>query len=60
MTTALDLTKQRIVVTGGGGFLGRQVVAQLCQAGADRSKITVPRSRECDLRQLSHCERVVD
>lgn len=60
MTTVLDLAKKRIVVTGGAGFLGRQVVAQLCQAGADASKITVPRSHDCDLRQLSHCQRVVD
>lgn len=60
MTTALDLTNKRIVVTGGAGFLGRQVVAQLCRAGADRQKITVPRSQDCDLRQLEQCQRAVD
>ena len=60
MTTALDLTDKRIVVTGGAGFLGRQVIAQLCQAGADGQKITVPRSRDCDLRQMEHCKRIVD
>lgn len=57
--TALDLTNKRIVVTGGAGFLGRQVIAQLCQAGADLQKITVPRSHDCDLRQMESCQRVV-
>ncbi|XHX80530.1 MAG: GDP-L-fucose synthase family protein [Stenomitos frigidus ULC029] len=57
--TALDLTNKRIVVTGGAGFLGRQVIAQLCKAGADLQKITVPRSYDCDLRQMESCQRVV-
>jgi GDP-L-fucose synthase len=56
----LDLTNQRILVTGGAGFLGRQVVEQLCQAGADRNKISTPRSRELDLRQMAACQRAVD
>lgn len=60
LATALDLTNKRIVVTGGAGFLGRQVVAQLCEAGAERSKITIPRSQDCDLRQFAHCQRLVD
>lgn len=61
MTSAtLDLTNQRILVTGGAGFLGRQVVDQLCQAGADPDKITTPRSKDCDLRQMESCQRAVD
>ena len=43
--TVLDLKNQRILVTGGSGFLGRQVVNQLCEFGAQREKITTPRSR---------------
>jgi GDP-L-fucose synthase len=58
--TTLELKNQRILVTGGAGFLGRQVIEQLCQAGADRAKITVPRSREHDLRVWENCQRVVD
>jgi GDP-L-fucose synthase len=57
--TALDLTNKRIVVTGGAGFLGRQVIAQLCKAGADLQKITVPRSHDCDLRRMESCQRIV-
>lgn len=59
-TTALELSNQRILVTGGAGFLGKSVIDQLCKAGADLNKITVPRSHDCDLRQLDQCQRAVD
>ncbi|PPS40007.1 GDP-L-fucose synthase [Chroococcidiopsis sp. TS-821] len=58
--TALDLKDKRILVTGGAGFLGRQVIEQLHLAGAEPQKITVPRSQECDLRTLENCQRAVD
>lgn len=53
----LDLREKRILVTGGVGFLGRQVVEQLLQAGATPEKIAVPRSRDCDLRVLENCQQ---
>lgn len=56
----LDVKDKRIVVTGGAGFLGRQVIDQLCQAGAQPEKITVPRSRDQDLRDFSNCQQVAD
>ncbi|MGI8500591.1 MAG: GDP-L-fucose synthase family protein [Hassallia sp.] len=58
--TALELKNKRILVTGGAGFLGRQVIDKLCQAGADRQKITVTRSRDCDLRVWENCIRAAD
>jgi len=58
--TAIELKDKRILVTGGAGFLGRQVIEQLCKAGAERQKITVLRSRQCDLRVLENCQRAVD
>ena len=42
---------KRVVVTGGGGFLGRVVVEQLRHKGCKH--ITVPRSAQFDLRKTS-------
>lgn len=57
--TNLDLKSKRILVTGGAGFLGRQVLEQLKLAGATPEKITVPRSQDYDLRQMDACQQVV-
>lgn len=57
--TSLDLKSKRILVTGGAGFLGRQVLEQLKLAGATPEKITVPRSQDYDLRQIDACQQVV-
>ena len=48
-------TRGRVMVTGGGGFLGHAVVARLRSAGAE--EIFVPRSRDYDLRTLDGVER---
>jgi len=48
---------RRVMVTGGGGFLGRAVVRRLEAAGADR--IFVPRSRDYDLRTREGIERAL-
>ncbi|MDJ0650937.1 MAG: GDP-L-fucose synthase [Xenococcaceae cyanobacterium MO_188.B19] len=56
----LNLNDKRILVTGGAGFLGKQVVKQLCEAGASLDKITIPRSRDCDLRKLDNCHKAVE
>ncbi len=57
--SSLDLTNKRILVTGGAGFLGRQVVAKLLQSGADPNKIMIPRSQEYNLCTLDACQKVV-
>lgn len=57
---ALDFKDKRILVTGGAGFLGKQVIEQLHRAGAEPEKITVTRSRNGDLRQMAACQQAVD
>jgi GDP-L-fucose synthase len=54
----LDLKNKNIVVTGGAGFLGQQVINQLCQLGANKDKITIPRSRDLDLRVWENCQQI--
>ena len=48
---------RRVMVTGGGGFLGKAVVRRLEEAGAD--EIVVPRSRDYDLRTLDGIQRAL-
>ena len=45
---------RRVMVTGGGGFLGKALVTRLQNRGADQ--VFVPRSREYDLRTLAGIE----
>jgi GDP-L-fucose synthase len=48
----------RVVVTGGGGFLGTQVIKWLRRRGA--GEIFVPRSDQYDLVDRESCRRVVE
>jgi GDP-L-fucose synthase len=48
---------RRVMVTGGGGFLGRRVVARLEAAGA--TEIFVPRSGDYDLRTKDGIDRAL-
>ena len=48
---------RRVMVTGGGGFLGKAVVRRLKEAGANR--IFVPRSHEYDLRTREGIQRAL-
>lgn len=45
----LDLTQYKICITGGAGFLGRQVVAQLIARGVTEDQIFIPRRKDFDL-----------
>ena len=48
-----------ILVTGGNGFLGQNVVRELIKRGASRERIFAPRKAALDLRRFSECERAV-
>lgn len=56
MSTVLDLSSKRILVTGGAGFLGSRVVARLAAAGA--KQIATPRRKDYDLTQADAIERL--
>ena len=56
----LDLSSQRIVVTGGAGFLGRAVMRVLRERGVPEDRIVVPRRRDCDLTIEADVERLYD
>ena len=58
MPSNLDWADRRVMVTGGGGFLGKAVVRRLQEAGA--SDIFVPRSRDYDLRLPADIARALD
>ena len=53
----LDLSSRRVLVTGGAGFLGREVVARLEAAGC--RDVFVPRSADYDLVDRDAARRVV-
>jgi GDP-L-fucose synthase len=57
--TTLELSNKKILVTGGAGFLGQQVVSQLIAAGASPDRITIPRSKDYDLCVMANCQEVV-
>lgn len=54
----MNLAEETIVVTGGGGFLGRALQAELGRAGVPAGRIRVPRSRDYDLTRDSEVARM--
>jgi GDP-L-fucose synthase len=50
---------KKILITGGAGFFGSEVVRQLREKGVHKEDLLIPRSKEIDLRKWENCERVV-
>jgi GDP-L-fucose synthase len=56
----MDLANQRICVTGGAGFLGHAVIAQLKEQGVREKDIFIPRKRDYDLTSQNDVARLFD
>ena len=56
----LDLKSERIVVTGGAGFLGRFVCQKLREQGVADEHLFVPRRRDFDLTREADVARMYD
>lgn len=49
---------KKILLTGGGGFVGQHVFKELLKKGAKKRNIFIPRSREYDLRDKKIAEKL--
>jgi GDP-L-fucose synthase len=49
---------KKILLTGGAGFLGKQVFKKLLEKGAKKENIIIPRSKEYDLRDKEVCNKL--
>src|SRR3972149_6206720 len=47
----MDIKDKRIIITGGGGFLGSFVLEKLLKEGLKKENLFVPRSKDYDLRK---------
>lgn len=49
---------KKILLTGGAGFLGKQVYKKLLEKGAKKENIIIPRSKDYDLRDKKTCAQL--
>lgn len=56
--TITNWPQQRVIVTGGAGFLGRHVLEGLRARGVPDNQVFVPRKRDFDLTEQDDCHRL--
>jgi len=57
---SMDLTQQRIVVTGGAGFLGRALRAELSRAGVPDEAVLIPLHKDFELTDAGDVARMYE
>ena len=55
----IDLSKRKILVTGGKGFLGSHIIEKLLSIGVHLDQIVIPRKDKLDLKNLNNCLEIV-
>lgn len=55
----MDLVGKKVLVTGGGGFVGTHLLEAMRQRGVKDDDVRVPRSKETDLRVWDNCVKAV-
>jgi GDP-L-fucose synthase len=60
MKTNKEFTRQKFLVTGGRGFLGRYVIKNLLEKGVPEKNIVTFRSADYDLRDMKSCHKLVE
>lgn len=51
---------KKILITGGAGFLGKQVMEKVLEKGVEKRSLIIPRSKGVDLRERENCVKVVE
>jgi GDP-L-fucose synthase len=57
-TSSIDWTRSRVIVTGGAGFVGRQLCALLRARGLSDSNLFIPRRKDFDLTAEADVKRL--
>ena len=55
----MDLAGKKVLVTGGGGFVGTHLLAAMRRRGLREADVSVPRSGKLDLRVRENCVSAV-